>query len=350
MNLETFIKQYRPQLEKYIVDVLKAKQHQMPLPLYADAVGCILDCINGGKMWRGLLVMLGAQMHGKAITPDVFAAAAAMEILHTSLLIHDDFMDNDFKRRGKDSVFYHYIKQGKKLNAQNSTLYGQALGVCVGDIAFFLAAQIAAEQIEDPVVLREMIKYASREMQFVGAAQMTDVHHGAINLEPDLTTILQVYSYKTAYYSFSLPLSLGALLAGETAIEPLYVLGHDLGIIFQLKDDELGMWGETAEIGKEVGSDIRENKKTWLRHYLFMKATPAEKKKLEKLFGNTAITHEDVQYVRSVLEKYAICELIQPEIDTRVASIKKYLAEFDMQKKDTSLLTEFIDFNLNRKK
>lgn len=184
MNLDTFIKTYRPQLEKYIHLALKERQRQMPLPLYADAVGCILDCINGGKMWRGLLVMVGAQMHGKAITPDVFAAGAAMEILHTCLLIHDDFMDNDFKRRGKDAVFYHYVKQGKKLNVQNSMLYGQALGVCVGDIAFFSALQILAEEVKDTQILSRLIKLISKEIQFVGAAQMTDVHHGATNSEP----------------------------------------------------------------------------------------------------------------------------------------------------------------------
>src|SRR6185437_3870747 len=114
--------------------------------------------------------------------------------------------------------------------------------------------------------------------------------------------IEQVYRYKTARYTFSLPLMLGALLAQKdaTIIQQLENFGEKIGTLFQLKDDDISLFGKEETTGKPEGSDIRENKKTLHRHYLFQYASSEEKQQLQTLFGKQNLTKNDIAYVREL--------------------------------------------------
>ena len=119
-------------------------------------------------------------------------------------------------------------------------------------------------------------------------------------MSPD--DILRMYKYKTGRYSFSLPLLAGALIAGahRDLREKLEAFGENLGLLFQIRDDELGLFGDEKELGKPVGSDVREGKKTILISLLMAAAKPAERTRLEGILGNPLVSELDLDFVRGL--------------------------------------------------
>ncbi len=138
MDFNEYVGIKRPLLEKKITGILKSKLSKK-ISLYPDSIQKILQFVNKGKLLRGVLVILSYEGFSKKFDETVLAVSAALEILHTALLIHDDIMDNDYLRRNNETVFYQYIKEGRTLKAMSPTLYGQSMGISVGDISFFLA-------------------------------------------------------------------------------------------------------------------------------------------------------------------------------------------------------------------
>lgn len=350
MTFTEFIAKHRPHLENFINATIDKKIALSPLSETKSALQKVKDCVTDGKMIRGILVLLSAQMHQRAIDDEVYATAAAIEIFHTGLLIHDDIMDNDFKRRNKDSVFYQYMKEGESLKTKNSLLYGQSMGLCVGDICFFLGFEIISTHITNTDILRTIIQEISIEFQHVGPAQMADTAHGMTSIEPDEEEIYRKYIYKTAHYSFSVPLVVGSLFTQQTHSTLLKQFGEDIGIIFQLKDDDLGIFGNEQEIGKQIGSDIRENKKTLLRWYTFKNAIGKDKQQLLTIFGKSTISSDELRFVRECVEKYQGRILIKREIDKRIDRLDNTMREMEKQGISTEILKDMVQYNLIRNK
>jgi len=120
-----------------------------------------------------------------------------------------------------------------------------------------------------------------------------------------------------------------------------------LGILFQIKDDEIGLLGDAKTIGKPIGSDISSNKKTLFSYYLFSRASEEEKKKLDSIFGNPSIKDDDIEYVRSSLKKNDVLSTVH---DLAHDYADKARAKIDglQQPKLKELLLWFVDYNLSR--
>ncbi len=245
--MHTLFQTYKTAIEHYLRTFFIKKQKELSSVNVwgSDVCKRYLTFALQGKMIRGCLIILGFEMFGKKATEDVVKAAAAMELFQSALLIHDDIMDHDTMRRGQRTIFAQY----------GVNHFGESMGMCAGDIGFFFAFELLADMSQQkyailPLICRELVK--------VGVAQMQDVSVGNQKEIPSEADILNLYRYKTARYTFSLPLMVGAILAGqsEATINILEKLGEDLGIMFQLKDDEL-----------DFESDQREGKKTLLWLY-----------------------------------------------------------------------------------
>ncbi len=349
MKFKDFIRSHRPFLENIIQSSIKNKVATAPLPETAHALQKIGDSVTEGKMLRGMLVLVSTEIHGSRITDEVYATAAALEIFHTGLLIHDDIMDNDHRRRNKDSVYYQYVKEGQNLHIKNSLHYGQSMGLCVGDICFFLGFEILAKNIKNSDTLRKIIQLSSEEMQHVGPAQMADTMHGMTNAEPNEKEIINKYLYKTAHYTFSIPLLLGAYFAENYNETMLKRFGEDAGIIFQLKDDELGIFGDETKIGKQVGSDIRENKKTLLRWYTFNNAIGVDKQRLTAIFGKSTLSSEEIHFVRECTEKYYGVSSTEQEVKKRLDRLQSTILSLEKEGVSTGILQDIVQYNLIRK-
>lgn len=274
-----------------------------------DAARRLAGFAARGKMVRGGLLVLGWRMfaaaNGAAPRSVALRAAAALELLHSALLVHDDIMDGDRLRRGEPTVHARYEEEARRAGAADPGSVGRALGISAGDLAIFAAlAEIAALDVEPGLGIALARRFA-RELALVGAGQLEDVALGADRRWPSRAAVLAVCTYKTARYTFSLPLACGALLAGAppAAVARLERFGEILGTVFQLLDDDLGMFGSEAETGKPVGADIREGKKTLLAREILRRAGPAERRRLEPLFGKRSLSRRDVEAVREAAER-----------------------------------------------
>ncbi|HET6487239.1 MAG TPA: polyprenyl synthetase family protein, partial [Spirochaetia bacterium] len=236
-----------------------------------EACDRLRQFVLAGKMIRGGLVTVGLSLCRDGPSSRELHMAhqvgAAIELFQSGLLIHDDIMDRDLMRRGRATLFEQYSRDARQGGVNDWRHLGEALGTCVGDVAFFLGYELLGGLSPSPAALGRIIALFSRELAAVGIAQMQDVAWGADpSAQPGTDDILRLYRFKTGRYSFSLPLAAGAILAGaaDSSIEALEALGECVGVIFQIRDDELGLWGDEKKTGKPVGSDIREGKKTLL--------------------------------------------------------------------------------------
>ncbi|MBU0954907.1 MAG: polyprenyl synthetase family protein [Spirochaetes bacterium] len=307
--------------------------HTVSAELGLDAARRLAEFTGRGKMIRGCLVRLGYELASgrSASGPDLEAvtmAGAAMELFQSGLLVHDDIMDRDRLRRGAPTLHVTYENSLLEAGALEPPHHGVALGICAGDLAYFAAFQLLAEMpVQDPAA-RQACLIAARELALVGVAQMQDVTNGAkrpdtggANISATKSAqwigpaeaiseddVLRLYRYKTGRYTFSLPLALGAAIAG--AAEPiraaLEAAGEHFGILFQLKDDELGLFADEADLGKPIGADVKEDKKTLFRLRLFRQAGAPDLDRLRTLFGGGSPSPEQLLYIRGLVEKLGI--------------------------------------------
>jgi geranylgeranyl diphosphate synthase type I len=288
----------------------------------ADAAARLTEFSLRGKMIRGCLVHLGWSLCGAGGSDAhaVTTAGAAMELFQSGLLVHDDIMDRDSVRRGQPSIYRQYEQLESGEGHADPAHAGEALGICAGDVAYFMAFELLARAAAPRAVLGEVISLCARELSAVGIAQMQDVSWGGSRSPVEVEQIMKMYTYKTGRYSFSLPLVTGALLAGASPDMQgrLEACGESLGLLFQVRDDELGLFGDAAEIGKPVGSDVREGKKTILFSVLREIASPAERARLGGILGNPEATEADLQFVRELCSSPAVSRRMK-DITDRLA-------------------------------
>jgi len=292
-------------LQKFLHSFLlkKSKEFKNISPWSKDIEEKLMDFIISGKMMRGSLVMLSANK----IDQDTLKVAAAIEILHSAFLIHDDIMDEDIHRRGQYSICYKYFKD-LSLSAPNGKHYGISQAISLGDICIFFAfLLISSLSVKNKDKLQA---FFMNEMVRVGFGQMEDMSISFSDKEPTLSEIFSVYVSKTARYSISVPVVLGMYLNGEDTkiIKNAINVGENLGVLFQMKDDELGIFGKIEITGKGVMKDVNKNKKTILRYLLLEAVDRNEKKEIFNIFGHEDLSKEQVLILLNLFEKYDIKE------------------------------------------
>lgn len=280
----------------------------------------LLEFATRGKLIRGSLVAAACEAFEGRVDDDVYQTAAALELIQSFLLIHDDIMDQDRIRRGVPTVYEQYRRHGEKNGFHDSSRFGESMGICAGDVAVLVAVAAVAGLARNATITSSLISLLAREIAAVGVAQMADVANGHA---PDAATeeeIVAVYRFKTGRYTFSLPLMLGAILASAQApvVEAISRWGELQGVIFQVRDDQLGIMGDVADIGKPTGSDIRSNKQTLHRLLLLERVRGTEWEDVANLFGSPELSDAQIKRVRTALvETGTIAEL-----DRRIGELR----------------------------
>lgn len=209
---------------------------------------------SGGKRLRPILVLMAAELCEKA-SEDVLFAAAALEMIHTYSLIHDDLpaMDNDDLRRGQPTTH----KQ-----------YGEAIAILAGDALLTLAFQVITDPRHLAVCSPETILRATYELSTAAGAigmvggQMLDIDAEQRTISAkELETIHRLKTGKLLTVS----LRVGAILseASQETIKALTLYGERIGLAFQIVDDILDIEGDEAQLGKSVQSDVTNQKSTY---------------------------------------------------------------------------------------
>ncbi len=229
--------------------------------------------LAGGKRIRPVLLMATGAAYGRE-PEELLPTAAAVEMIHTYSLIHDDLpaFDDDELRRGKPTS---HVK------------YGEAVAILAGDALFAEAFDLVCErQRAQPRVLLEVIGEiaAATGADGLAAGQFLDVH-GDDEEGPQALRLL--HFLKTGRLMMAC-VRCGALLAGapETELGKLTDFAAELGLLFQIKDDILDVVGETAELGKEAGTDARLERRTYVSEFGL-----DESQRLAEKSRNLALSH-----------------------------------------------------------
>lgn len=251
----TDITHYKSTVDTYLISHLSVQKKRAINTYESDLIERLVPFVTSGKSIRGCLTVFSYTLFQQGSIDSVVPTAAAMELFHSGFLIHDDIMDRDAVRRGMPAMHAQYGHSAATAH------YGTSIAINAGDYCFFCGYQLLAKQNNLSNALAEII---SGEFTRVTSAQMADVSGSSQTTEFSLDDILSLYRYKTARYTFSLPLMVGATLANapEVYIRKLELVGETLGILFQIRDDELNLIGDSRQTGKPVGSDRISGKQT----------------------------------------------------------------------------------------
>jgi len=317
----------------------------------ADTIDRVLPFMARGKCIRGNLVLLGTEIGNTSPSDGAYDAAAAIELFQSSILIHDDIIDQDTVRRGESTIHSQYAdKASSELKSSNAAHIGASLAICVGDVGFNLTYALLANSSLPDRIKTALTSFWGVEFAKVGLAEMDDVYMSFMSGPADLDRILSLYRYKTARYTFCVPFLTGLIIAdaSPSVLHDVEELGDVLGLMFQIKDDELGIFGEEKTVGKPVGSDIRENKKTIFHHFLLSLDDEKLLEKLTPLFGQDTITPEELDFLRDAITSSGI----KARVDARITDLSDralaIITRLDTGTAQKEFLTQFVHYNMNR--
>lgn len=346
MTFEEYSKNSKEQIIRYLQGVFDKKRDEEIIKIFKnqDTLTVLEDFIRKGKFVRGTLFLLTCQFLGQEIDEKKVAIACAIELVHSGLLIQDDIIDNDTLRRGSKTIFSHFEEVGKEIGAKNPYHYGISTAIVVSDIAFFTAFEILSSY--NLPALPDILAFYSREIYRVSLAEGIDSEFGQTEGEPTDEDIYAVYLYKTARYTFSMPFLLASVVSNtdHKIKKQLEKIGELLGIIFQIKDDVIGFFGDEEVIGKPVGSDIRENKKTIVRSLLFKSAHSSEKAFLNSVFGNQSLTYDDVACIQDIAIRYKIEEQLNKKMDTYMDEALSIFDSLEIENEYSKTLKDLFEF------
>src|SRR5262245_55436649 len=267
----------------------------------------------GGKRVRPVLCLMGNELFHD-IKPDAWEVATAIELFHNFTLIHDDIMDKAPLRRGMETVH-------KK--------YGESTAILAGDV-MQVAAYEHINRIQTGFIHQVLGLFNMTATEVCEGQQMdmdfekkeTVVHDEYLKMIELKTSVLLAASLK-----------MGAILggAGERNQKLIYEFGRKLGLAFQVQDDYLDAFGNPDKFGKQVGGDIRANKKTFLMIHAWENATNSQKKELKKLLES-----DSDDKVTKTIRIFQECK-----VDEWALQLKnRYLEEAHMHLEDIAVLSK----------
>jgi len=306
--------------------------------------------VLGGKFVRPLLLMEaydalqqtqqarpGSGAPGSRQRETAISIAAAIELLHYAFLLHDDVIDGDLVRRGHPNLIGSLLaeagetarSQGAGAETDNtragsSLHWAQTGGILMGDMLLAATHQSFA-RADLPHELRlRLLDLLEHTINETVAGEQLDVGLGDGVIAPDLQTILVMCGYKTATYTFELPLRAAATLAGaDFAVEnALATAGRHLGLAFQLQDDLLSTFGDPRRHGKDPFSDLREGKETAIIAHARTTIAWAD---IEPFFGRPELSVGDGEHVRRHLSDCGAEAFVQSLIEEQMQAFNNQL-------------------------
>ena len=300
---------------------------------------------QGGKRLRPELVFTAYSGLGGTDFDAVAPVAAAFELLHTALILHDDVIDRDFKRRGVKNLAGEFreraVRQGFPMDQAEHR--GQSVAIIAGDLALTGAYKlIAGTELAGELRLRLLEELDAAVFASAGG-ELLDVEFAGAPLAPTLPEVMTMSRLKTAVYSFEAPLRTGAILAGADllAVETIGTAGRFMGTAYQLVDDLLGTFGDESLTGKTASGDLAEAKSTPLMVYA--RNTP-EWPRIAAVLYQGVRTPEQADEVRRVLESCGARAYVEDLIECYTARARAALEDSQLP---PQLLTA-LDGVLNR--
>lgn len=328
-------------------------------PELQEALNELMRVNSGGKALRAALIALG-YLSGKNQDKNYLPLAVAFELFQTSILIHDDIIDNANMRRGKITIPTSYNQKYTTPLTTNPNFsqkkhnFANSMGLCIGDLGFYIANEIITTAYQDNPNLGKILSYYNQVIIKTCKGEMLDIilpfkeeyFTKDSNLE---AKIFKIYQLKTAWYSVIGPYCLGLILNGEKEenIKTMENILLDLGVAFQIKDDLLGIYGNEENIGKPTNSDIEEYKQTILYAYTM---TTDYKNELLKYYGTT-MNNQKIEKVKDIFLKSGAKQYAEDKMYELFKNSQQKLSQINfINNKQKYLLEGFITYLKNREK
>ncbi|MBN1214736.1 MAG: polyprenyl synthetase family protein [Candidatus Lokiarchaeota archaeon] len=261
--------------------------------------------LAGGKRIRPLLCIAAYNAFSKNKDDRILRTCVGTEFLHNASLIHDDIIDNDNFRRGEPTFHYRYQQYHKQYNLKRMQTFefGTSMGIIGGDSAYFIGMEpYLSNDFDVSINLIALFLY---KQAFIEIANGVLIEIDMVN-QRDITMdeYIEMISLKTGAL-IEKSILIGATYANASTEDKkkIGVYGMDLGIIFQIKDDILGTFGDEAKTGKPADSDIKEGKKTCLLIEALNKLDENKKKELIEIFENPNMNDDNVNRVRELYKE-----------------------------------------------
>ena len=318
----------------------------------ADLLPCvdaIEDLLAGGKRLRAGFCYWGWRACGGPDGREIFAAAAALELLHASALVHDDVMDASDTRRGQPAVHRRFASRHAASGWRGSAAdFGAGAAILIGDLLLaWTDEMLRASGLAPDAVWRGLGELDAMRTE-VFSGQFLDLV-GQASGASAVDSALRVVTYKSAKYTVERPLHLGAELAcatrpgvagpgraagdqapcpeGRLAARQAFTdYGIPIGIAFQLRDDILGVFGDPAKTGKPVIDDLREGKRTVMLAIARERADTGQAAVLDRSIGDPLLSEQGARQVRAVITGTGALAECEAMID---GNVKDALAALD---------------------
>jgi len=285
---------------------------------------------SAGKRLRPVLCLMTYNVFSDNLPSEILYPALGLEVYHNFTLVHDDVMDNSDMRRNRMTVH-------KKWDLNTAILSGDAL--CM------LAYKYISRSNKD--VLPPVLKAFHKAAEDVCEGQQLDMEYESQTYITEEEYIDMISKKTGALLACSF--QLGGLCAKvpEKTVGNLYKAGISLGIAFQIQDDYLDVYGDPNVFGKSTGTDIANNKKTWLLTYALHHASGQDLTELNRLLDS----REDPERTHRILEIYnklGIKKAAEERVSRYMEDTLKILYTLHPHKDRTELLTDYIQGLMNR--
>ena len=338
----TLKKNIEKELTTFIRDIDKFYSLKKTSPLLFNAIKDFI--LREGKRVRPILFVIGYLGFSKKKAKNLYTSALAIEMLHDFMLVHDDIIDKSDTRRGKPSMhkmMNSYLKKYKDVKFD-----GQDLSIVIGDVMYAMAIHAFLAIDEEPKRKERALKKFIEAAVHTGCGELIELLEGLKKIEKvKKEDIYKIYDFKTASYTFSTPLSSGAILGGapEKEVDKLFKLGIYLGRAFQIKDDILGMFGDEKKIGKSALTDLQEAKKTILIWYAYNHSSAKTKAVIKKMLAKKKATRADLSKIRKIVIQSGALDYARGEIVSLIKKSKSLLNSCHMHQPYKDLLGHYPD-------
>ncbi|MCK4718550.1 MAG: polyprenyl synthetase family protein [Thermoplasmata archaeon] len=287
--------------------------------------------VAGGKRLRPVMALVVSAAVG-GNDEKTLPYALALEMTHNFTLIHDDLMDHDSLRRGRKAVH---------------VLWGEATAINSGDALFALAFRLLAKVEVGHAVFLEILEDFSRMVQGIAEGQQLDMDFEKMKKVTEEEYLIMVEK-KTALM-FQYAAKGGALIGGGTRqqVEAMSEYGRLLGIGFQIWDDLLDIEADEEALGKPVGSDIKNGKRTLAAVWALENLDGANKEAFLKAYGNQNATKEDMAGAVEAMQKGGAIAYAKKQALAYAEKSKELLGVLSPSK-EKDILLYVVDYMVNR--
>lgn len=291
---------------------------------------------SGGKGFRpAMLQLVCGALEGDE--ERALPVAAAIEAVHVSSLVHDDYMDQDKTRRGVEAV---WVK------------WNPTIAILAGDVMVGLAFQISGD-LDLPVEMRyEISRGLANIYTRLCTGQMHDLKFETTDFADLSVEDITHMQYLKTGVLFEFACVTGARIAlrkmEDEMIEVVREYAKLSGTAFQIQDDIIGLIGDEEEVGKPIGSDIRQGKRTLIAVHAYTHANEEQKERLMRGLGNTSASAEEIAISLAVMKETGSIKYAQ-DLAIEMGAKAEKLTERLPRNDNTALLKEFARYMVERK-